>query len=104
MARPAVYKEDIKRLLAEGLSPQYISNILGCALSTVGNYRQYKGWRPNKNAPRGFHWCSRCQEYRPIEMFNMDISQSDGLQHICKECNKKMAKSFREKHKYLKGK
>lgn len=103
MVRPIIYKDDVKRLLADGVSPQKISEILGCALSTVTYYRECKAWRPNKEAPEGFHWCSRCQEYHPIEMFNTDSSQSDGLQHICKECNKKMAKRFREKQK-LKGK
>ena len=104
MARPAIYKNNIKKMLAEGVPVKVIAETLGCALSTINNYRVCKAWRPSLNEPDGFAWCSRCQQYYPIEMFNKDRLHKNGLQHICKNCNREMAKKFREKQKDLKGK
>ena len=54
MSRPAVYKESIKKMLAEGVPVSVIAETLGCALSTINNYRSCKAWRPSLNEPDGF--------------------------------------------------
>lgn len=43
--------------------------------------------------------CSKCNEYKSIELFHKDKNSKDGYKTWCKDCRKLETKKYREKHK-----
>jgi len=41
--------------------------------------------------------CNKCKEELPVELFNKDKTKADGLQTICKNCNKQYREANKEK-------
>ena len=48
--------------------------------------RYSKGPEVTKNNIPGMHWCYRHKKLLPIENFNKDSYQHDGVRQLCKEC------------------
>ena len=45
--------------------------------------------------------CAECREVKPMEEFHVDNSRSDRRYRLCKVCNNKNNKKFRDKQKKL---
>lgn len=43
--------------------------------------------------------CHECQKRRLLKFFNRNQSKKDGLQTICRDCNKSRSKRYYEQHK-----
>jgi len=53
--------------------------------------------------------CNTCKKKKPLSEFNRKASKKDGLQGVCRECNRKSSKKYyasnKQKHKaYIKSK
>jgi hypothetical protein len=42
--------------------------------------------------------CCSCKQSLPLDFFNKNRSETDGLQKACKKCKKKHSKTYRERH------
>jgi hypothetical protein len=42
--------------------------------------------------------CSKCQTAKPLTEFNKTKTNKDGLSYLCKDCNKKTTKAYRERN------
>lgn len=42
--------------------------------------------------------CSHCKIVKSTNLFGLNKSQKDGFSHRCKDCSKKLAKQWRNKH------
>lgn len=40
--------------------------------------------------------CTACEQSKPLDQFNKDAKRADGLDHRCRECNRKRQKAYRE--------
>ena len=43
--------------------------------------------------------CSKCNEYKSVELFHKDKNSKDGYKTWCKDCRRLETKKYREKHK-----
>ena len=46
---------------------------------------------------QGLHWCSRCEQYLPLDFFNKSRSGPLGLKSWCKQCRKEYRRENKEK-------
>ncbi|WP_350349273.1 hypothetical protein ABIQ69_04955 [Agromyces sp. G08B096] len=44
-------------------------------------------------------WCSACQQSRPQADFNARRASADGLQNICRDCNRVKARAYYRAHR-----
>lgn len=41
--------------------------------------------------------CRRCRELKPVTEFSVMTASADGLDYTCRECNKEIAKEYRQR-------
>lgn len=86
------YKQQIDDLRAKGLTAKQIQKKVRCSIATV--YRHLPK-HPKKYNDEGLRWCWKCKRYKPADEFNKDKGTRDGLQHMCKTCNRIQSKARR---------
>lgn len=89
-----MFKEEILKLIAEGIKPKRIAEIVGCSVTTVYKYTIH---HPPKHDSEGRRYCWNCKQYKSPEEFNQDKWAKDGLQHVCKECNIQRSRAYRKR-------
>lgn len=99
----AKYKEQIIKLLKEGVAIENVAERLGCSKAAV--YRHYYAVinphpRPKKYNEKGERRCYKCGRYLPLDQFCEDRCSSDGLQGMCRQCNAMTARQKRLEKKW----
>jgi hypothetical protein len=70
-----------------------------CTLAKQARIQLTKPRRRDLAAPEGKKWCHDCKAYFPVEDFHANATQFGGRQIMCKSCNLKRSRHWREGHR-----